>query len=76
MRPLLLGLLACALAFGGLWAVRRCNLEPCTRPSLEHPCSMVLVTGPCPVDSLDAVAGVAVGGAIAVWTYVRRREHA
>jgi hypothetical protein len=36
---------------------------------------MVKIIGPCPIDALDGLASVAVGGTVAVWAYLRRREH-
>jgi hypothetical protein len=81
-RPILLGVLACALTFGGLWSVRKCDLTPPCHPGadpvsgLEITCSTVKMIGPCPIDSLDVLASVAVGGTVAIWAYVRRREHA
>jgi len=81
IRPLLLGVLACAVVFGALIGVRKCDLTPPCPPGgtdpvsgLQIACSMVKIIGPCPIDSLDLLASVAAGGTLAVWTYLRRRE--
>lgn len=82
IRPMLLGVLACAVALGGLLGVRKCDLTPPCPPGgtdpvtgLQIACSMVKIIGPCPIDALDGLASMGVGGTVAVWAYLRRREH-
>ena len=74
IRSMLLGVLTCALAFGGLLGVRKCDLTPQCPPG--RICTTVKIVGPCPIDALDGLASVAAGGTVAVWAYLRRRGHA
>lgn len=80
---MLLSLLACAVTFGGLAGARKCDLTPPCTPRGNDPvtgfpfaCSMVKIIGPCPIEALDGLAGMAAGGTVAVWTYLRRRDPA
>ncbi|MDE3097126.1 MAG: hypothetical protein KGK07_14150 [Chloroflexota bacterium] len=70
---MLLGILVGALVVAALLGVRKCDLTPPCPPGQF--CTAVKIIGRCPIDALDGLASVAAGGTVAVWTYLRRRDH-
>jgi hypothetical protein len=81
IRPMTLGLLACALAFGALEGVRKCDVTPpCPRggidaaSGLQIACRMVMILGPCPIVSLNGLGSAVVGWTVGAWAYLRRRD--
>jgi hypothetical protein len=71
---MLLGVLAGAVVLGVLWSVRKCDLTPPCSPAFDV-CRLMMIFGPC-IDWLDVLASVAVGGTVAIWVDLRRRERA
>jgi hypothetical protein len=78
---MLLGLFACALTFGALEGIRKCDVTPpCPHggidpaSGLQIACSMVGIIGPCPIASLNGLGSAVVGGTVGTWAYLRRRD--
>ena len=77
----MLGVLACALTYGALVTIPKCDVTPpCVLPppdgNVIYACTMIKMIGPCPVGLLGGLGSVAIGATVAVWTSRARRRSA